>query len=136
MSEFVEIKTDELTRAALDWAVMVCVKGEKTKHEFEDGKLFLLVSKQLLGHCHEMSQPFMPSTRWQECGPLIDKFNIDITVECKGLLYASVCDDSGMPVMPGDANGAFGPTHLIAACRAIVASVLGETVSVPKELLS
>jgi hypothetical protein len=27
-----------------------------------------------------------------------------------------------------------GPTYLVAACRAIVASVLGETVPVPEEL--
>ena len=77
-----------------------------------------------------------PSNDWEYGGPLLTRFNIDITVERKDLYYASVCDDSGMPVMPGDVNGAFGPTHLIAACRAIIASVLGETVSVPKELLS
>ena len=138
MSEFVEIKTADLTGAALDWAVaqidevktiMLSPKGAEPKKPFAlFGSLALPIG--------DGEQGYAPSTCWHCGGPLIDKFNIDITVERKGLFYASVCDESGMPVMPGDVNGAFGPTHLIAACRAIVASVLGKTVSVPKELLS
>lgn len=132
MSEFVEVKTAELTGAALDWAVMVCVKGEKTKHEFDGGKLFLLVNKELLGHCHEMSLPFMPSTRWQECGPLISKYHMDFSCDHPETIGSALCDENGMYLGDGMM---YGPTHLIAACRAIVASLLGETVSVPRELL-
>jgi hypothetical protein len=128
MSELIEIQTADLTGAALDWAVMVCVKGEKTRHEFEDGKLYLVVSRELVGHCQDISQPFMPSTRWQEGGPLIGKYMI---------AFACFPEDEVKPVWAYCCSGKgeeYGPTHLIAACRAIVASKFGDTVSVPKEL--
>lgn len=124
MSEFVEVKTAELTGAALDWAVAK-VDGDKR----------LQTTRKQFGLNVPVRVVPSYSTYWNHIGPLIEKHIVDITVERKGLFYASVCDDSGMPVMPGDVNGAFGPTHLIAACRAIVASVLGETVSAPKDLV-
>ena len=133
MSEFVEIKTADLIGAALDWAVMVCVKGEKTKHEFEDGKLYLVVSRELMGHCQEISQPFMPSARWQEGGPLI--LNYGVSLRCIAPANAWEADRWDDSVIPSRIVEIEAETPLIAACRAIVASVLGETVSVPKELV-
>lgn len=137
MTHFMEIQTAELTGGALDWAVaqidevktiMLSPKGAEPKKPFAlFGSLALPIG--------DGEQGYAPSTCWHCGGPLLTKFNINITVECKGLFFASACDESGMPVMSGDISGAFGPTHLIAACRAIVASVLGETVSVPKELV-
>jgi hypothetical protein len=130
VSEFKEVKTAELTGAALDWAVTGtgCLTIE------QNGLRFDRLHRPTVGGDFEM--PYQPSTNWAQGGLLIARFNIDMTVERKDLIYASVCDDAGMPVIPGDVNGAFGPTHLIAACRALVVFKTGEWVCIPKELLS
>lgn len=130
MSEFIELKTAELEGVALDWAAGK--SAGLSLRSFGNPKYGVFIPDKK-GFVDEI---WVPSTSWAQCGPLITRFNIDLTIERNDLIYASVCDDSGMPVMPGDVNGAFGPTHLIAACRAIVAHKIGDTVSVPAELVS
>lgn len=136
MSEFIEVKTQDLSGAALDWAVAVAA---------EYGPPFLVVAHTDKGEaCYSVGLPTMsvrrdhtkwsPSTDWSQCGPLIEEHFVFVgppNYDCKDYV-ASIPD-------PHDDEGClvvFGQTHLIAACRAIVASILGETVSVPKELLS
>lgn len=129
MSKFVEVKTAELQGMALDWAVTGtgCLTIE------QNGLRFDQQHRPTVGGDFEI--PYQPSTNWSQGGPLITRFNIDLTIERNDLIYASVCDDSGMPVIPGDVNGAFGSTHLIAACRALIAYKTGDWVCIPKELL-
>lgn len=129
MSEFVEVKTQDLSGAALDWAV---ARAEGLKAAvFPSSPHYVYIDGSGFG-----CGPYHPHEYWAQGGLLLSKYLIDITVERKDLFFAYVCDDCGMPATSGEVYGCFGPTHLIAACRAIVASVLGETVSVPKELLS
>lgn len=117
MSEFVEVNTADLVGAALDWAV--------AKAEGLDCGLWKKGSAP--GYCVIIvSTFFCPATRWADCGPLIEKYRIDFAQ------YADQVEAFSQIRSPGSKGG----TYLIAACRAIVASVLGETVSVPKELLS
>lgn len=113
MSEFVEVKTADLVGAALDWAV---AKAEISPTEIPPNDIW-----------RKYCDPYSPSTEWKYGGPLIDKFRVSI-------IYSDeVCD----PCAWTDSSAAWhAPTPLIAACRAIVASVLGDTVNVPKELLS
>lgn len=130
MSEFVEVKTPDLSGAALDWAV---AKAEG-------------VSVDIRGQVHPIGSPFRgskylaigdmglgfnPSADWRQGGPLIEKYKLDIgaPLENKNGPW-NAATEWGHPL------GYKGCTPLIAACRAIVASVLGEAVSVPKELLS
>ena len=121
MTEFVEVKTSELTGAALDWAV---AKAEAVELTLVGAHPHAVVGGRLVGN-------YRPSSNWSQGGPLIEKYKLDI--------------DASMENQNGPWNAATewahplgykGETPLIAACRAIVASVLGETVSVPKELLS
>ena len=146
MTEFIEVKTQDLSGAALNWATFCAVYPgmqptinvieSTSKSIFPGGRPVTFPRAVSLSYsgAYGVEHHWYPSSDWEYGGPLFARFNIDFTVERNDLIFASVCDDAGMPVMPGDVNGAFGPTHLIAACRAIVASVLGETVSVPKEL--
>lgn len=114
MSEFVEIKVGELSGAALDWAV--------AKSEGLDlGELFPASAGEIL-RCW-----FYPSIDWSQCGPLIEKYRPALEPSDK---------EYGAGLRAGaDYVYSTGSTPLIAACRAIVASVLGETVNVPKELV-
>lgn len=121
MSEFVEVKTQSLEFGALDWCIAQIEKlnVELTPPNYGNGTALVFIAG---------TEPlYRPSTDWNHIGPLIDKFRVSI-------IYSDeVCD----PCAWTDSSAAWhASTPLIAACRAIVASVLGETVSVPKELLS
>ena len=120
--EMIEVKTTELIGPALDWSV---AKSVPQKHwpVIVGGKVMLDTDYDHL--------PYSPSTLWQDCGPLIEKFRF--CFDNAGEHGFTVVKDwyCGEPIdfYP------HGKTHLIAACRAIVAAKLGDTVSVPKELM-
>lgn len=115
--EMIEVKTAELIGPALDWAV---AKSVPQKHwpVIVGGKVMLDTDYDHL--------PYSPSTRWQEGGPLLTGFSIEFEWVTDATIRAFTMIDSGV---------GFGSDHLIAACRAIVAAKLGDTVSVPKELM-
>lgn len=115
MSNMVEVKTAELTGAALNWAVM------KIAFDGQDVKKWVLDNHAAGDPCGS------PSTDWAQGGPLRDKYKVDIT-EGDYAVSASILTESCECV---DASG---PTALVALCRAIVASKLGDVVQVPEEL--
>ncbi|WP_404823273.1 phage protein NinX family protein [Pseudomonas capsici] len=124
----IEVKTAELTGAALDWAVAQ-VDGVKTimlqVRSSEHKKPFALAGSIALPLAAE--EGYAPSICWHCGGPLVDRFKIEI-IRCHDEVHAKVA---------GKTNAAgYGDTVLVAACRAIVASKLGDTVQVPRELMS
>ena len=152
MSEFTEVKTSDLVGSALDWAVGqidpmcaglrwevrdgvmlgVCSGGEI------DGSPACFVSEEGFVARFQIARKtesicYSPSTDWRQGGPLIEKCAPTLTPfsmsfgGTQDYWVAQPWDERALPID--------GPTPLIAACRAIVASVLGDTVSVPKELV-
>lgn len=123
MSNFVEVKTAELTGPALDWAVAKATGETLGGESIQDG--YILVG---LGVDGDLQRKFSPSTEWSQGGPLRDSYDVGIEPGTpNGPPYAYV---------PGrDLEGSFGETALIALCRAIVAAKLGDVVQVPKELI-
>ncbi len=123
----IEVKTSDLIGAALDWAVAE-TEGRKriqtTRREFG-----MNVPKRVIPSY---------STNWNQGGPLLDK-------HCKSFGCVQDGKDSTWRAFGyGDGEEfdpcrqmrlSSGPTILIAACRAIVAARLGDTVSVPAELV-
>lgn len=107
-----KIKTSELEGAALDWAVAKAV-GSSTITL--DGGLWYR------GH----NCLWSPSTDWSQCGPLIAEHKILFDTDDWSIIWATA----------GNSNiSKGGDSHLIAACRAIVAAKLGDVVDVPEEL--
>ena len=106
-----KIKTNELTGAALDWAVAKCeglaISDRATKWRAEN--------------C-----PHLYSTNWAQGGPIIEREDID-TVKV-GVKQWRGRIEGGNPV------SGYGPTPLIAAMRCYVASKLGDEIELPKEL--
>lgn len=117
MSEFVEVSTQDLSGAALDWAIGYAVRW----HDPDSREAW----------AHDWLRCYCPSTDWIDGGPLIEKYKLDI-----GAPMENKSGPWNAATEWGHPNGYKGETPLIAACRAIVVSVLGDTVSVPKELLS
>ncbi|WP_122593245.1 phage protein NinX family protein [Pseudomonas viridiflava] len=135
MTDFVEVNTADLVGAALDWAVAKAEGHQPltmpmARVDYAVAVTTVDAEGKLTGFACRYS------TEWSQGGPLIAKHRIDLTFDRDGLVFAYLCDQDGLELPSSNKWEAFGETHLIAACRAIVASVLGETVSVPKELLS
>jgi len=121
------VKIDELTGAALDWAVAKC-EGDNSVascYYSEDNEPLCL---------EEAPEPLWePTTNWAQAGPIIERERIG--VDC---LYAVITPSnqagSWYAKDQNDGHMQTGPTPLIAAMRCYVASKLGDDVDIPKEL--
>jgi hypothetical protein len=104
------MKTNELTGAALDWAVAKC----------EDV------------YCFDGS--YTPSTNWAQGGPIIEREKMDIACwDAHSMPWKASIDggtDAGVALYVE-----YGPTPLIAAMRCYVASKMGDDINIPEELL-
>ena len=113
-----KIKTSELEGAALDWAVAYALNGSAA--------FFDAFGARMLGRsitAEVLAGEIKPSTDWCQAGPLIGEYCTAMQKSVHGY-WAHCCDRLGE-----------GQTILIAACRAIVAANLGDTVDVPEELV-
>ena len=117
------VKTCELIGPALDWAVAKA-DGVST-HKFREKTFALFGSLAIpLG---DAENGYAPSTCWHCGGPLIHAHAIGfVGHDADNWLAFSSPED--------ETHEGIGPTHLVAACRAIVAAKLGDTVQIPDEL--
>lgn len=104
-----KIKTNELTRAALNWAAARC-----------EGVVWEGPNGELLGTARGMEY----FTDWSQGGPIIEREMIAVWFS-NGNWNSQMRDTSAK--MQGE-------TPLIAAMRCYVASKLGDEVDVPEEL--
>jgi hypothetical protein len=108
-----KVKINKLEGVPLDWAVT-----------------------KALGYDHEVTSPDWGmhgwATKWEQCGPIIQEW-------CIGLEYAEMGSENDWCAFCGgysDTVSCGGPTPLIAAMRAFVASQLDDSeIEVPDELL-
>ena len=108
------MKTSELTGAALDWAVMHC--------EHPDNSIPFFFKLRAL---HALHNSFYYSTNWAQGGPIIEREKIAVqSPNDKGWYARDYAFKTHMS----------GSTPLIAAMRCFVASKLGDTVEIPKEI--
>jgi hypothetical protein len=118
-----KVKVSEATGPVLDWLV---AKAEGALAPV--GNLYLMGRQLFIGVGGDLGEPgqwvvFAPSTDWAQGGPLIAN-NIFRLED-----YGDAWEAEG-------ANGirCRGETELIAVCRCVVASRLGDEVDVPEEL--
>ena len=116
-----KVKTSELTGMRLDWAVKTC--ENRTLHGIG---LITLVKGGVW--CDWENQRF--STDWAKAGPIIEREKINLsngTTDRHGHIWCAWIHDVTV-------KDPIGPTPLIAAMRAYVASKLGDEVEIPEEL--
>ncbi|MEE4652817.1 phage protein NinX family protein [Pseudomonas alliivorans] len=147
MSEFVEVKTADLVGAALDWAVGRALGAEVKPHAFCEAPGSYLHPNCTVFPNGRAASHWQPSTDWSQGGPLIEKFGVLLSPK------ESMVHVHGGPNAGWQESGSWGATifrkgehrrkahnhesePLVAAMRCVVGWSLGETVSVPKELLS
>jgi len=109
------MKTAELTGAALDWAVAKCEESSGR----DNATTWL--RDYLIGFSTRYS------TNWSAGGPIIERWEIDTNKSGLHTWRAKT-------VSIGRFYDATGQTPLEAAMRCYVASKLGDTVDIPKEL--
>jgi Protein of unknown function (DUF2591) len=127
-----QLKTAELTGAALDWAVAKC----ETPSGRDNHETFL--RDYLIGFSTAYS------TTWSQGGPIIEREGISLVyVNGTDLLWSAIKYTNFEPWVDGSYHlptgkersyTGDGPTPLIAAMRCFVASRLGDVVEVPDEL--
>lgn len=130
-----DVKVEDLSGAALDWAVAraevieVGIICPAIINENNRPALLLNKLKWLAGL--DTARLWEPSTNWAQIGPLMQRHLVEFTIEHRHTICAGLCDENGMMV----GGYQYGDTHLVAACRAIVAHEFGDTVQVPAALL-
>jgi hypothetical protein len=118
-----EMKTAELTGAALDWAVAQ-IEKPRLSQSFARKNVVVLAHGGL----------YAPTIDWAQGGPIIEREEISIA-KLEETLPDAIAPHPAC--WSGHIDGVFvryGPTPLIAAMRCYVASKLGDTVEIPEEL--
>ena len=122
-----KIKTSELQRPALDWAVAKCLGHRVVENYGAYIRIYLPDQKQSM-----YTLTFCPSTDWSQGGPIIER---EIDAIYRTRTSANAVTWEAMAQGDSDCTG-YGPTPLIAAMRCYVSSKLGDTVEIPAELLT
>lgn len=117
------MNTNELTGAALDWAVARCEGQFDRSPHTGNGANFLRLRK---GN-YLKSGVLFSSTDWAQGGPIIEREKI-------ALDYLEDLCGAGVYRAGELKHLSHGPTPLIAAMRCYVASKLGDTVELPEAL--
>lgn len=129
MTDLIEVKTADLVGEALHWAVAIAENLEPFVQppEYGNPHRVFLPKKYFIG------ERYTPSTDWSQGGPLIEKHNVQLSFNGhrSGGFSAYVCNDSGVEYRPSGS----GKTHLVAVCRAVVASKFPNVFKVPTELV-
>lgn len=136
----IEVKTADLIGKALDWAVGIADGRELELPSAVKGRKGVVwcdpfvIKREGRPDFHDKTRrKWEPSTDWSHGGPLIEKHRIELRASGSENWWA----DKIMIRIDPSANDwcGFGPTPLVAACRAIVQGWSGDTISVPKELM-
>jgi len=125
MTELIEVKTSELEGEALNWAVAQAegfvVQLQRGGRYGEPDSLWF-VAGGFVGYRYNWVGD------WARMGPLLDSYSIEFEWVADATVRAEA--------ITADHGVGFGPSHQIAACRAVVAGKLGATVLIPVELVA
>ena len=123
------MKTNELTGAALDWAVAKCEGA--TDFWFDTvATHWVKLNGDDRALRYGWAQSYLPSTDWAQGGPIIERERMDIKCwDFHSMPWRASIEGEGSTDYVE-----YGPTPLIAAMRCYVASKLGDEIEIPKEL--
>ena len=112
------MKTNELSGAALDWAVAKCEEllGLDNAEEF--------LRDHLIGFSTKYSKI------WSQAGPIIERERISLVQKHDGWWMACVYNNNDLPTYLR-----LNQNPLVASMRCYVTIKIGDTVEIPKELL-
>lgn len=112
------IQIDQSEGAALDWLVA----------RAEQVKVFVSTSASGIKSCWRHDKPkqqYSPTSRWRECGHLLDKYDVTF-VRCGDMIQAFCPTDTAEHKV-----SALGADRRLASCRAIAKSFFGSVAVIP-----
>lgn len=125
MGDLIDVKTVSLEGKALAWCVA------RATGDIEEGETF----EQVMNSTRIWWMDYEPQEDWSHGGRLIEEHGVCLIFN-EGEWWAGFEPVlTSMFGMGFDGEDAYGPTPLVAACRAIVTAKLGQQVFVPAELL-
>lgn len=124
-----KIKTSELTGAALDYAVSLITNPEWT----DEDRWYNTLGYVDTGNPDD--EPYMPSENWAQGGPIIERMEIGIKRHAPCSAGREWEASPSITAKGAGGRWGYGPTPLIAAMRCYVASVIGDEVEIPDELI-
>lgn len=149
------MQTNDLTDAALDWAVAKAMGRHLVRHPMGpqgghgwwiweevpsgsggivlDQSIYMEVGPRTAPKRRNSGERYSPSTDWAQGGPLIERERIGTWPS--GSIESMWAARPDYEVYPDRLPPAYGPTPLIAACRCFVASKLGDIVDIPEDLI-
>ena len=133
MQRETQMKTNQLTGAALDWAVVKCECDMPAPFKSIPAVLNGTV-RVFRGDMGLHSGPISPSTNWAQGGPIIEREWIDVVKPVNSVCWVATMhyqDDDNERIQTSEEQGL---TPLIAAMRCYVASKMGDEVEIPTEL--
>jgi len=120
MDNNMKYKVSELTGYRLNHAVALTANIKHWHYaKGQESAVGTLINE---GSINEKPITYDPEHNWEQCGELIDKFNISLTFEEDGLWSATCYDEN---TNEGEDVG-LGKTAQQAICRCVVASVYGD----------
>ena len=138
MTDLIEVRVSNLIGLALDWATGIADGRDLELPGSVRGRTSVVWCDPFVvkrdGHpdFHDKTRrKWQPSTDWNTGGPLIDKY-------LGSAHHNPHLEDSNYQYSAGPAGAGiwlYGPTSLVAFCRTLVITKLGDTVQVPKELM-
>jgi len=136
MTDLIEVKTADLAGEALGWAVGQAEGLDVFLAPPEYGNPWRVFARYRATVTERIDR-YNPWEDWSLGGPLIDRINPEERRAPK-VLGGGRCAEVWIDLDGGDARVGLGSgeTRLIAATRAYVAARFGNTVQVPKELMS
>lgn len=123
------VKVSDLSGPALDWAVAKC-EGLIIKR-FVSGHFYVKGGNGVF--CYAIGGSYSPSSDWSLAGPIIEREGIGLDFSPADMGDDPACEWAAYDRAHAEREN--GPTPLVAAMRCYVASKLGDTVEIPKELI-
>lgn len=140
MSDMIEVKTAELIGPALNWAVAVVVDYKTALESGDQGPdEWIVIGREDMYLTRDPNNfhVWSPSTDWSQGGPLRDKYQVAVYEVENGRVAATLREHPEHWIDESEFDaGATAETALVAICRAIVASKLGDIVKVPACLVT
>lgn len=116
MSTGIKIKTSELRRNQIDWALANALKLNITK---------------IAGVVYVNREVYMPHAYWEQGGPLIEELEIEFSRAWDGPIRLWVATAKRGPSIAEES----GASHLEAGMRCAVSLLVGDEVEIPEELV-
>lgn len=127
-----KVKTSDLTGPLLNWAAAKAMASQGPGWQVS---IYGVASVRLQAPTGGVIAPFMPGHDWNHCGWLIEETEIGVRRNAPSSAGREWEATPSITAKGAGGKWGYGPTPQIAVTRCFVASILGDEVDIPGELI-